>query len=165
MRELFLGSLYLAMTWRGWIELEISNAGGVTSASNFHQIPFEYASKNVNNFGILQQSLLRNTTGNLGLNNILEYTPAKSKYSLIQKTFNHLSQVYELKWFEYPQVAGTVEKDERLIQAIEKTALEQFADSDNNDEEYYMKLVKNNEKRAKKLLYDMRSTLSDFLLR
>lgn len=105
------------------------------------------------------------TTANLGLNNILEYAPAKSKYNFIQKTFNHLSQVYELKKFDYPQVAGTVENDERLKQAAEKIAYEQFNDSDRNDDEYYQKLLKNNEKRAKKLLYDMRSTLSDFLLR
>lgn len=117
-------------------------------------------------FFFFQQSLVNKTTNNLGLNNILQYTPAKSRYGFLQRTFNHLSQVYELKKFDYPQVAGTVLKDERLTHAVEKTAHEQFQDVDSkNEDDFYQQLLKNNEKRARKLLYDMRSTLSDFLLR
>lgn len=56
-------------------------------------------------------------------------------------------------------------KDERLKRAIEKTALQQFQDTESQDDEYYQQLLKSNEKRAHKLLYGMRSTLSDFLLR
>lgn len=55
--------------------------------------------------------------------------------------------------------------DERLKQAIKKTANQQYRDSKDIGDEFYMTLVKNNEKRARKILKDMRSTLSDFLLR
>lgn len=74
-------------------------------------------------------------------------------------------QVYEFKRFEYPQVADLVLKNERLKHAVEKTAIQQFQDSDKSDDEFYQQLLKNNEKRARKLLKDMRSTLSDFLLK
>lgn len=76
-------------------------------------------------------------------------------------------QVAQFKKFHYAQVADLVLKDERLNNAIEKTALQQFQDSDssNDDDEFYQKLLKNNKQRAHKLLYGMRSTLSDFLLR
>lgn len=105
------------------------------------------------------------TTRHLALKNVLSYTPASSRYSLLNSAFPHLSQVYELQKFEYPQVADIVLKDNRLKVAIEKTSMQQFKDSDNDDEEFYQILLKNNTKRARKLLVDMRSTLSDFLLR
>ncbi|KAF7272833.1 hypothetical protein GWI33_014397 [Rhynchophorus ferrugineus] len=56
--------------------------------------------------------------------------------------------------------------DDRVIKAIEKTAIRQFQEMDtDNDDEVYMKILKATEKRAQKILFDMRSTLSDFLLR
>lgn len=108
---------------------------------------------------------MNNVTSNLPLKNILNYTPANTKYGSLHKIFNHLSQVYELQKFDYPQCAGKVMDHPRMKNAIEKTAVQQFQDSENTDDEFYQKLLKNNEKRAKKLLRDMRSTLSDFLLR
>ncbi|KAK9747487.1 Acyltransferase [Popillia japonica] len=112
-----------------------------------------------------RESLVNKATENLALKNILNYTPPKSKYSFLQRTFSHLAQVYELKKFDYPQVADRVMYDERLKQAIKKTANQQYRDSKDIGDEFYMTLVKNNEKRARKILKDMRSTLSDFLLR
>lgn len=84
---------------------------------------------------------------------------------LLYRLCSDLFKVYQVKKYDYPRVEGTVLRDERLKKAIEKTAIEQFHDVDGKDEEYFKKLIKNNEKRAYKLLYDMRSTLSDFLLR
>ncbi|RZC42703.1 glycerol-3-phosphate acyltransferase 1, mitochondrial [Asbolus verrucosus] len=112
-----------------------------------------------------RESLVNRTTEKFALNNILDHTPTLQKNGFLQRTFSHLNQVYQLKKFDYPQVAEIVLKDDRLKHAIEKTALQQFQDSDKNDDEFYQELLKNNQKRAQKLLYGMRSTLSDFLLR
>lgn len=106
------------------------------------------------------------TTKAVALKNILRHEFPASENGLLQKTFSDLCQVYALKKFEYVQVADLVLQNERLKQAIEKTAVQQFKDaSDETDDEFYQKLLQENGKRARKLLYDMRSTLSDFLLR
>nr|CAI5833349.1 unnamed protein product [Callosobruchus analis] len=112
-----------------------------------------------------RESLLSRTTETLALRNILDYQLPQNKNGLIQRAFSHLHQVYELKKYDYPQVADLVLRDERLKKAVEKMAAQQFRDSDSNEDEYYQELVARNRKRARKLLYDMRSTLSDFLLR
>lgn len=112
-----------------------------------------------------RESLVNKTSTKLALKNILNYTPAQSKYGLLQRTFDHLSQVYELRRFAYPQVEGTVFRDERIRQAIRDTSEQQYNDSHSEDEELFQVLLKNNEQRARTLLRDMRSTLSDFLLR
>ncbi|XP_064211335.1 glycerol-3-phosphate acyltransferase 1, mitochondrial isoform X4 [Tribolium castaneum] len=112
-----------------------------------------------------RESLVNKTTEKFALNNILDHTPSLDKNGFLQRTFSHLNQVYQLRKFDYPQVAEIVLKDDRLKKAIEKTALQQYQDSERNDDEFYQELLKNNHKRAKKLLYGMRSTLSDFLLR
>ncbi|XP_063923049.1 glycerol-3-phosphate acyltransferase 1, mitochondrial isoform X1 [Zophobas morio] len=112
-----------------------------------------------------RESLVNKTTEKLALNNILDHTPSLHNNGFLQRTFSHLNQVYQLRKFDYPQVAEVVLNDDRLKQAIEKTALQQFQDSDRNDDDFYQELLKNNQKRANKLLYGMRSTLSDFILR
>ncbi|GJQ71556.1 hypothetical protein Trydic_g11264 [Trypoxylus dichotomus] len=112
-----------------------------------------------------QESLVNKATENLALKNILNFNPPKSKYNFLQRTFSHLAQVYELKKFDYPQVADRVMYNDRLKHAIEKAANQQYKDSNDTGDELYMTLLKNNEKRARKILKDMRSTLSDFLLR
>lgn len=87
-----------------------------------------------------------------------------------------LAQVVRLKKFAYPQVSGTVMHDERLRDAIEQAAqdavnekkamLQDASESENFDENsYYCEMLKQHEKRAKKILLDMRSTISDLLLR
>ncbi|XP_049823463.1 glycerol-3-phosphate acyltransferase 1, mitochondrial isoform X2 [Aethina tumida] len=113
-----------------------------------------------------RESLVSKTTKTVALKNILRHEFPASENGLLQKTFSDLCQVYALKKFEYVQVADLVLQNERLKQAIEKTAVQQFKDaSDETDDEFYQKLLQENGKRARKLLYDMRSTLSDFLLR
>lgn len=109
--------------------------------------------------------MVNKTTESLALKNILNYQLPKHNNGLLQRTFSHLYQVYELKKFDYPQVADLVLRDERLKSAIEKATIQQFQDSENSDDEFYHQLFKGNQGRARKLLYDMRSTLSDFLLR
>ncbi|KAF2900464.1 hypothetical protein ILUMI_05716 [Ignelater luminosus] len=114
---------------------------------------------------VSRDSLVNKTTKHLGLKNILYEYPAVTKNGFFHRTFAHLAQVYEAKTFGYKQVANAVLQDDRFQDAIEKTTIQQFQDSDNSDDEYYMQLLKNNERRARKLLKDMRSTMSDFLLK
>uniref|UniRef100_A0A6P7G532 Glycerol-3-phosphate acyltransferase 1, mitochondrial isoform X1 n=1 Tax=Diabrotica virgifera virgifera TaxID=50390 RepID=A0A6P7G532_DIAVI len=111
-----------------------------------------------------RESLVNKTTEILALRNILDYQlPISSGF--IRKTFSHLYQVSQIKTYKYPQVADLVLEDARLKEAIDKATIQQFHDASNSDEEFYQKLLKNNQQRAKKLLVDMRSTLSDFLLK
>lgn len=96
-----------------------------------------------------------------------------------------LAQCIRLYKFPYPQVSGTVLKDDRLRSAIEQAAKEALNDkkqqlredengSSTTDEtapftfdenSFYAEMLKKNEKRAKRLLIDMRSKISDLLLR
>ncbi|CAH1099944.1 unnamed protein product [Psylliodes chrysocephalus] len=112
-----------------------------------------------------RESLVNKTTETLALKNILDYQLPTNSNGFLQRTFSHLHQVCQLKKYNFPQVADLVLQDGRLKDAIEKTTIQQFHDSNNSDEEFYQRLLKNNRQRAKKLLFDMRSTLSDFLLR
>lgn len=75
----------------------------------------------------------------------------------------------------YPQVAGTVLQDDRLRTAIDKAAKEAVNEkrhsldgeaADRFDEDsYFAEMLKYHEQRAKRLLFDMRSTISDLMLR
>lgn len=56
-------------------------------------------------------------------------------------------------------------KDERLRQAIETAAQSDYGKTGEKDDEMYKGIVKRYESRATKILHDMHSTLSDFLLR
>ncbi|GLV32811.1 minotaur [Carabus blaptoides fortunei] len=112
-----------------------------------------------------RDSLVTRTTQSLSLVNLFNQDSYINQNGIMHKICSDLLQVYSVKKFEYPRVEGTVLKDERLKKAIEKTAIEQFHDMKSDSDTIYKKLIKNNEDRAYKLLYDMRSTLSDFLLR
>ncbi|KAG5891867.1 hypothetical protein JTB14_015886 [Gonioctena quinquepunctata] len=112
-----------------------------------------------------RESLVNKTTETLALRNILNYQLPVTSNGFLQRTFSHLHQVCQLQKFDYPQVAEVVLKDERLQRAIEKATDQQFEDADKSDEEFYKELLLRNQERAKKLAFDMRSTLSDFLLR
>jgi hypothetical protein len=56
-------------------------------------------------------------------------------------------------------------RDERLRLAIEAAAQYDYSQTDEKGDEVYKGIVQQHKARATKLLYDMRSTLSDFLLR
>ncbi|XP_050310386.1 glycerol-3-phosphate acyltransferase 1, mitochondrial isoform X1 [Anthonomus grandis grandis] len=113
-----------------------------------------------------RESLVKKTTETLALFNILNQTAPLNKNGVLARTFNHLHQISRLKRYQYPQVARLVLKDDRVKKAVEKAALQQFKDaSDEAEDEFYQELIKKNWRRAGKLIYDMRSTLSDFLLR
>ena len=106
------------------------------------------------------------------------------------RTFCHLTSVYQLKKYEYPQLAPAVSasspctfwcsvdiqflisccvlqvlRDERLRLAIEAAAQYDYSQTDEKNDEVYKGIVQKHKARATKILYDMRSTLSDFLLR
>lgn len=108
---------------------------------------------------------MNQTTKSLGLKNILLEYPAITKHGILSKTFSHFSQAYQSRSFNYIQVAHGILQDDRVQDAVEKASIQQFKDADSNEDEYYQYLWKNNEKRAKKLLKDLRSTMSDFLLK
>lgn len=56
-------------------------------------------------------------------------------------------------------------RDERLRLAIEAAAQYDYSQTDEKNDEVYKGIVEQHKARAMKILYDMRSTLSDFLLR
>jgi hypothetical protein len=56
-------------------------------------------------------------------------------------------------------------RDERLQLAIEAAAQYDYSQADEKGDEVYKDIVHQHKARATKILYDMRSTLSDFLLR
>ncbi|KAF5283504.1 hypothetical protein FQR65_LT02657 [Abscondita terminalis] len=114
---------------------------------------------------ISRESLVNKTTKNLGLKNILNEHPAIKKTNLLTRAFCHFSQCYQASTFSYAQVGEVVLKDERVKTAIEKTTLQQYHGFEDNDEDYYQQLWNENEKRARKLLTDMQSIMSDFLLK
>jgi hypothetical protein len=58
-----------------------------------------------------------------------------------------------------------VVKDERLRQIIEAAAQHDYSKTGEDDAEVYKGILQRHEARGTKILYDMRSTLSDFLLR
>lgn len=88
-----------------------------------------------------------------------------------------LAQCVRLKKFAYPQVSGSVIRDVRLRGAIEQAAEEDVKEkkemlresdssSDTFDENsYYTEMLRKHEYRAKSFILEMRSKLSDVLLR
>lgn len=110
-------------------------------------------------------SLVKTTTEKLALINILNRPMSVENHGFLSRIFPDISQVFQLKKYSYPQVADLVLQEERVKTAIERASLRQFEDSDSSDNELYQELYKRCQKRAKQLLGNMRSTLSDGLLR
>lgn len=90
----------------------------------------------------------------------------------------HLAQNIRLTKFPYPQVSGQVLSDDRLIKAIDQATIESINDKRQEDpeisaipddsleyEKLYEKFKKYHQKRAYNLLIEMRSKISDLLLR
>lgn len=100
----------------------------------------------------------------VSLRNILQEEFA-SNSTYLTRTFKHLAQVYNVRKFEYPNINEGVLKDERLKEAITLTARDQCNQRGETSDEAHSKLVHQHEMRAKCLLEDMRSKLSDLLLR
>ncbi|XP_034256133.1 glycerol-3-phosphate acyltransferase 1, mitochondrial isoform X2 [Thrips palmi] len=100
----------------------------------------------------------------VSLRNILQ-EEFSSNTSFLSQTFKHLAQVYNVRKFDYPTINESVLKDERLREAIAHTARDQCNQRGETSEEALEKLVRSHEVRAKRLLDEMRSKLSDLLLR
>ncbi|XP_049538115.1 glycerol-3-phosphate acyltransferase 1, mitochondrial isoform X2 [Anopheles darlingi] len=88
----------------------------------------------------------------------------------------HLAQALRVKRFPYPQVAGAVLPDERVLEALETTAKEAtnekraelgLAENDESFDEdsYYNAIYRKQEQRAQKILVGMRSKISNLVLR
>lgn len=120
---------------------------------------------------------------NVGTYNQSSTEKSRSILNLVGLWFPFLAHVIRLPGSLYPQVAPAVLKDDglksALATAVEKSMedlrmdnsdQEQSGDDDNNDgddddDEQYEKILHEHETRAKKLLMDMRSKISDLLLR
>ncbi|XP_012259911.2 glycerol-3-phosphate acyltransferase 1, mitochondrial isoform X2 [Athalia rosae] len=90
--------------------------------------------------------------------NILVVDPGPS---LVSKIFCHISEVYSFKKYHYPKVTQSVLTDERLKEAIKQAADESVKD-DGCD---MLSALAKAEARAKTILLQMQSSLSDALLR
>ncbi|XP_069690174.1 glycerol-3-phosphate acyltransferase 1, mitochondrial isoform X1 [Periplaneta americana] len=99
------------------------------------------------------------------MRNVLDVDAESCGNSCMARTFCHLSTVYRIKKYEYPQLAPTVLRDERLRQAVEAAAQLDYGKPVDGDDPNYTGLLQRHEARATKILWDMRSTMSDFFLR
>ncbi|XP_029045930.1 glycerol-3-phosphate acyltransferase 1, mitochondrial isoform X1 [Osmia bicornis bicornis] len=90
--------------------------------------------------------------------NILIVNPGLSLFS---KVFNCISHVYSCKEYDYPRITETVLADERLKEAIILTASETVSNEGVSEN---VALAKAQE-RAKTILYQMESRLSNILLK
>lgn len=85
--------------------------------------------------------------------------------------FPFLSHCLCSKRFDYTQVADSVLKDKRLEDAIKVSVEKQIEeksllhDNDFDEDEQYDQILKEQRKRVQLILLDMRSKISDFLLR
>lgn len=86
--------------------------------------------------------------------------------------FPVLMHCLRLKRYPYPQVTDGVMKDERLKSAINMSVEKTIDEKRNskttdefNEDEIYEKVLKEHKNRTQMLLLDMRSKISDFLLR
>lgn len=92
--------------------------------------------------------------------------------------FPFTAQCIRLKKYNFPQVSGTVEVDDRVKRAVEQAAANslkekklmiadtgEFNKHEFDEEAYFQSMVKKHKNRAHNVLYDMRSKISDLLLR
>lgn len=90
----------------------------------------------------------------------------------------HLAQSLRLQDYKYPEVSGEVLKDDRMQLAVRQAAREALEEKksklyenhesereDFDETDYYEKMFNYNESRAKKLLKELRSAVSEALLR
>ncbi|XP_067010408.2 glycerol-3-phosphate acyltransferase 1, mitochondrial isoform X2 [Anabrus simplex] len=112
-----------------------------------------------------RNSFVNEATRTYNVRNILLMDSEHIKNGFFSRTFCHLATVWQLKKYDYPQVCATVLRDERLRQAIEMAAQRDLTEAGTSDEKVYASLIKKHEKRAVDIVHNMKSTLSDFLLR
>ncbi|XP_012153370.1 glycerol-3-phosphate acyltransferase mino isoform X4 [Megachile rotundata] len=90
--------------------------------------------------------------------NILIVNPGSSLFS---KVFNCISHVYNFKEYDYPRITQTVLQDERLKEAIMLTASQTVSNEGCSENVAVAKA----QDRAKTILYQMESKLSNILLK
>jgi glycerol-3-phosphate O-acyltransferase 1/2 len=85
--------------------------------------------------------------------------------------FDHLAQCLRLRKFAYPQLEGTVMPEERVVNAIEQTTKQSVeqrrkagVDADFDEDQYYDEMHRKHARRAKHLLLEMRSKISQKFL-
>ncbi|XP_015179455.1 PREDICTED: glycerol-3-phosphate acyltransferase 1, mitochondrial isoform X2 [Polistes dominula] len=80
---------------------------------------------------------------------------------LFSKLFGHLSHVYNVKTYHYPRLTETVLNNERLKEAIKLAGLEMSVKDQINEKTAFIKA----QERAKMILLDMESKISNVLLK
>ncbi|KAL3268704.1 hypothetical protein HHI36_007806 [Cryptolaemus montrouzieri] len=112
-----------------------------------------------------RESLVNKTTERMALRNM--FNLPKATHSIIARYFSDFYYNWALKKFNYQLVPDeTILADDRIRKSIERMTREQLEDADKQDDDtLYEKLFEMNCKRATKLLDDMKSYLSDYVLR
>lgn len=98
---------------------------------------------------------------------VTQHAPRKNKYDW-GTYFPHIAQNLRVKKYNYKPIFDSVLNHKRVQHEIEKVARDAVRASDvpfEMEDMYYEKMLDKSKKRAYKLLYDMRHTLSDGLLR
>ncbi|KAK5644911.1 hypothetical protein RI129_006211 [Pyrocoelia pectoralis] len=114
---------------------------------------------------VSRDSLINQASKNLGLKNILNEYPAIRKKGVFTRTFAHFTQCYEATSYNYAHIGSTILEDERVQIAVENMTAQQVQDSDRWEETYCEQLLEKNQRRAKMLLKNMQSSMSDLLLK
>ncbi|XP_044753741.1 glycerol-3-phosphate acyltransferase 1, mitochondrial isoform X3 [Coccinella septempunctata] len=110
------------------------------------------------------ESLVNKTTERMALQNMfIRHYPYDG---IIGRYFSDIYYNWKAKEFDYILANDSLLDDESVKNSVELMTREQIEDTKKEgDEEFYEKLKKLNSERAKRLLYTMKSALSDYVLR
>ncbi|XP_077283920.1 glycerol-3-phosphate acyltransferase mino isoform X2 [Arctopsyche grandis] len=117
---------------------------------------------------IAQKALKKSTAVNL-----LNLGKTYDSKGVISRNFYDIAQAIRVKTFDYKQVSPMVVKDERVKQAIEQITQDRLFKQDNTNKDAkddvkkltHSQIHKSEERRAHQIVKQMRSTMSNFLLR
>ncbi|XP_046382815.1 glycerol-3-phosphate acyltransferase 1, mitochondrial isoform X2 [Ischnura elegans] len=118
----------------------------------------------------VQSASIDHAFANMGIRNALLVDTRGSHHSFFTRAFCYLARVGQLKKYEYERIYSSVLTDKKVIKAIEEAANMEAEDrkaccGESPDEDTYKKILEKHRKRAVKILGDMASKLSDFMLR
>lgn len=121
-------------------------------------------------FNQFQKSLLDPINRSRNAVDILKVTQHASNKGKLDwgSYFPHIAQNLRLKKFPYPPIFDKVLNHQRMQSELEKVAKESVRNTDTeleDEDRYYEEMLKKHTVRAHRLLIDMRSKLSDKLLR
>ncbi|XP_071441819.1 glycerol-3-phosphate acyltransferase 1, mitochondrial isoform X2 [Hetaerina americana] len=118
----------------------------------------------------VQSASIDHAFANMGIRNALLVDTRGTHNSYFTRTFCYLARVGQLKKYEYKRIYSSVLSDDNVVKAIEEAANMEAEDrkaccGKSPDEETFKIILEKHRKRAVKILGDMSSKLSDFMLR